>query len=67
MNFLRVYAKKNGEGDEKLIFSQLIDSPAARATAAKNAVLHHYVITRIYQIGTAATAWADVYRGDKLI
>lgn len=67
MNVLRVYAKKNGEGPERLIFAQLIDSPAARATAAKNAALHHYVITRIMQAGTAATGWAEVYRGDSLI
>lgn len=57
MRTLRIYGKKNGE--EKLIFRMLADTPSAIKTAKRNAALHGYEISRAVRIGTAETRYRD--------
>lgn len=57
MEVLRVYGKKNGE--EKLIFAQLVDTEKCRATAKENAKRHGYEISRVIRIGSSRNGWKD--------
>lgn len=57
MNTLRVYGKKNGE--EKMIFSTLADTPASIRRAKQTAKQHGYEITKTVRVGTSATMFRE--------
>lgn len=57
MNTLRVYGKKNGE--EKMIFSTLADTPASIRRAKQTAKQHGYEITKAVRVGTSTTMFRE--------
>lgn len=56
MTTLTVYGKRH-DGEEKIIFGNLFDSPAAMRKAKQTAKQNRYEITRAYRSGTILTGY----------
>ena len=56
MTTLTVYGKRH-DGEEKIIFGNLFDSPAAMRKAKQTAQQNRYEITRAYWSGTILTGY----------